>query len=196
MSIGNRAEEAATLQIYPKRAKLLLLLDFFRSETDEQHPKTVADIIEYLSSKGIEVERKSVYSDIKLLRELEYDVIKATNGGEVAYFLADELFEQAEAEILASAVSAAKFVTQKKSTELLNKLSKLFSKEQARVFHKRLELARTKKTKNKEVYYNIDKIVTATNDAKRISFQYFEYLPTKRSRCAKEAKNITLPHMF
>ena len=188
MSIKNRAEEAATLQIYPKRAKLLLLLDFFRSETDEQHPKTVADIIEYLSSKGIEVERKSVYSDIKLLRELDYDVIKVTNGGEVAYFLADELFEQAEAEIFASAVSAAKFVTQKKSTELLNKLSKLFSKEQARVFHKRLELARTKKTKNKEVYYNIDKIVTATNDAKRISFQYFEYLPDKTQQVRKRGE--------
>ena len=176
------------MQLYPKRAKLLLLLNFFRRDTDEQHPKSVADIIEHLSDQGVEVERKSVYSDIKLLRELDYDIVKVSGGGEVAYFLPDELFEQAEAEIFASAVSAAKFVTQEKSTELLGKLSQLFSKEQAKVFHKRLELARTKKTKNKEVYYNIDKIVTATNEARRISFQYFEYLPDKTQQMRKEGE--------
>jgi len=173
------------LQIYPKRAKLLLLLNFLKEETDEQNPKSAAQIIEYLKEHGVEVERKSVYSDIKLLRELDYDIVKVSGGGEVAYFLADGVFEIAEAEIFASAVSAAKFVTQEKSTELLSKLSSLFSRAQARSFHERLELARTKKTKNKEVYYNIDKIVTATNEAKRISFQYFEYLPDKTQRMRK-----------
>lgn len=176
------------MNTYPKRAKLLLLLRFLKSETDEQNPKTVAEIIEHLSSFGIDAERKSVYKDIELLRDLGYDIIKLKNGREVAYYLAGKLFEQAEAEIFASAICAAKFVTQKKSSELIDKIAGIFSKNQSRAFKQRLELARTKKTKNDEVYYNIDKIITASNASKRISFQYFEYLPNKTQRIRKDGR--------
>lgn len=176
------------MHTYPKRAKLLLLLRFLKSETDEHNPKTVAEIIRHLSSFGIDAERKSVYKDIELLRYLDYDIIKVKNGREVAYYLAGKLFEQAEAEIFASAICAAKFVTQKKSSELIDKIAGIFSKKQARAFKQRLELARTKKTKNDEVYYNIDKIITASNASKRISFQYFEYLPNKTQRIRRDGR--------
>ncbi len=174
------------MQTYPKRAKLLLLLKFLQTETDEQYPKTMAQILEYLKSFNIIAERKSIYADIALLRDLNYDIIKVTVNGEVAYFLNESLFEPAEAEIFASAVCAAKFVTHKKSTELLDKIASLFSKRQASIFRQRIELARAQKTKNVEVYYNIDKIVTARNTGMRISFLYFEYLPDKTVRMNKE----------
>ena len=130
------------MQAYPKRAKLLLLLKFLQTETDEQYPKTMAQILEYLKSFNIIAERKSIYADIALLRDLDYDIIKAPIDGEIAYFLNESLFEPAEAEIFASAVCAAKFVTQKKSAELLDKIAGLFSKRQAGVFRQRVELAR------------------------------------------------------
>jgi len=174
------------LQTYPKRAKLLLLLKFLQTETDEQNPKTMVQILAHLKKFNIDAERKSIYADIALLRDLNYDVIKVPIEGEIAYFLNENIFEQAEAEIFASAVCAAKFVTQKKSSELLDKISGLFSNRQASIFRQRIELARTQKTKNDEVYYNIDKIVTAKNNSKRISFLYFEYLPDKTQRIRKE----------
>lgn len=176
------------MHTYPKRAKLLLLLDYLKRESDEKNPRTVVDIIKYLSKYGIDAERKSVYKDIDLLRDLDYDIVKIKNGREVAYYLADKLLEQAEAEIFASAICAARFVTQKKSSELIDKIACVFSKEQARAFKQRIELARTKKTKNDEVYYNIDKIVTANNTSKRISFKYFEYLPDKTQRLKKDGR--------
>lgn len=175
---------------YPKRAKLLLLLEFFKKHTDEQNPKKMNDILEFLKLNGIDAERKAIYSDIGLLRELGYDIIKTSEGG-AAYFLGDREMELAEAEICASAVSAARFITQKKSAELIKKLGGLFSGAQARMFHERLELARTLKTKNEEIYYNIDRIVRALGAGRKISFLYFEYMPDKTLRLRKEGRRYS-----
>ena len=175
------------MQDYPKRAKLLLLLQFFQQESDEENPKTMGEIIGYLAERGISAERKSIYADITLLRDLGYDIIKTQDGG-TSYFLGSRDMEPAEAEIFAGAVSAARFITQKKSTELIHKLGLRFSRRQAAQFSSRLELARAQKTKNEEIYYNIDKIVSAQNASKKISFQYFEYLPDKTRRPRKDGR--------
>lgn len=172
---------------FPKRAKLLLLLDYLKQHTDEQHPKKLADILEYLASQGVEAERKAVYADIALLRDLGYDVVRTTEGG-AAYFLGERCMEAAEAEICASAVSAARFITQKKSEELIGKLGSLFSESQATGFRTRMELARTLKTRNEEIYYNIDKIVRAVSANQKISFLYFEYLPDKTLRLRRDGR--------
>ncbi len=172
---------------YPKRAKLLLLLDYLKQFTDEQHPKKLSDILQYLSEQGVEAERKAVYADITLLRDLSWDIVKTTDGV-AAYFLGERPMELAEAEICASAVSAARFITQKKSEELIGKLGGLFSDVQAAQFKSRMELARTQKTKNEEIYYNIDKIVRAQNANKKISFLYFEYLPDKTLHLRRDGR--------
>lgn len=172
---------------YPKRAKLLLLLEYLKQHTDEQHPKKLSDMLEYLSEQGVEAERKAVYADIALLRDLGFDVVKTSDGG-AAYFLGERCMELAEAEICASAVSAARFITQKKSEELIGRLGALFSTAQAAQFKSSMELARTLKTRNEEIYYNIDKIVRALSVNKRISFLYFEYLPDKTLRLRKDGR--------
>lgn len=175
---------------YPKRAKLLLLLEYFRKYTDEQNPKRMSDILEYLKSKGIEAERKAIYSDISLLRDLGHDIIKINEGG-AGYFLGDRAMELAEAEICASAVSAARFITQKKSSELIKKFGGFFSSAQSRTFNERLELARTLKTKNEEIYYNVDRIVRALGSSRKISFFYFEYMPDKTLRLRREGRRYS-----
>ncbi len=172
---------------YPKRAKLLLLLEYLKKYTDEQNPKKMNEILDFLKNNGVEAERKAIYSDINLLRDLGFDVVKASDNG-TAYFLGERTMEIAEAQICASAVSAAKFITQKKSVELIKKLGSQFSQAQSAMFNERLELARTLKTKNEEIYYNIDKIVHALGAYKKISFLYFEYLPDKALQLRKEGK--------
>lgn len=181
---------------YPKRARILLLLKFFEQHTDEQDPKKLSDILAYLKDNGIDAERKAIYSDIGLLRDLGYDIVK-TADGTAAYFLGERHMEVAEAEICASAVSAAKFITQKKSEELIQKLGGLFSQAQAHKFCHRMELARTQKTKNEEIYYNIDKIVRAQNANQKISFLYFEYKPDKTLMLRREGRRyIASPYLL
>lgn len=172
---------------YPKRARILLLLEYFIKHTDEQNPKQLSDIIIYLSQKGVETERKALYADIGLLRDVGYDIVK-TYGGKAAYFLGERPLEMAEAQICASAVSAARFVTERKSRELIRKLADGFGAEQSAKFRSNMELARTQKTRNEEVYYNVDKIVHAQAMGKKISFLYFEYMPDKTQRLKRQGR--------
>ena len=175
---------------YPKRAKTLILLQYFQRYTDEKHPKSINDILQHLQDNGISAERKAVYSDINLLRDTGYDIIKVS-GRIPSYFLGERSMELAEAEICASAVAAARFITRKKSKELLQKIGSFFSKDQSLMLRERFELARTLKTKNEEIYYNIDRIVSAQNENNKITFLYFEYLPDKTLRLRKDGKRYT-----
>lgn len=171
----------------PKRARTLLLLRYLQEQTDEQHPKKMAEILDYLAKAGVGAERKAVYDDIALLRDLGYDIIMTSDkaGG---YFLGQRSMELAEAEICAGAISAARFMTEKKSRELIRKLGEPFGKAMAARFTDRMELARTQKTRNEEIYYNIDRIVHAQDAGKKISFLYFEYMPDKTLRFKKDGQ--------
>ena len=53
-----------------KKLKLLYLAQYLWEQTDEQHPGTMQEIIAYLASCGISAERKSLYDDLELLRQL------------------------------------------------------------------------------------------------------------------------------
>jgi predicted DNA-binding transcriptional regulator YafY len=172
---------------FPKRARILLLLKYLTEQTDEQHPKKMAEILDHLEQAGAGAERKAVYADIAILRDLGYDVIM-TNERTGGYFLGQRSLEVAEAEICAGAISAARFMTEKKSRELIRKLGSPFGSVAATRFHERMELARTQKTRNEEIYYNIDRIVHAQNAGKKISFLYFEYMPDKTQRFKKNGQ--------
>jgi len=172
---------------FPKRARTLLLLKYLTEQTDEQHPKKMAEILEYLEQAGVGAERKAVYADIAMLRDLGYDIIM-TGDKAGGYFLGQRSMELAEAEICASAISAARFMTEKKSRELIRKLGEPFGKAVAARFNERMELARTQKTRNEEIYYNIDRIVHAQDAGKKISFLYFEYMPDKTLRFKKDGQ--------
>ena len=172
---------------FPKRARIILLLKYFIEQTDEQNPKRMADILEYLEKAGAGAERKAVYADIAILRDLGYDIIM-TNERSSGYFLGQRTMELAEAEVCAGAISAARFMTEKKSRELIRKLGDPFGSAAASRFRERMELARTQKTRNEEIYYNIDRIVRAQNAGKKISFLYFEYKPDKTQRFKRDGQ--------
>ncbi len=173
--------------VYPKRARILLLLKYFMRHTDEQNPKRLSEIIGYLKQKGIQAERKALYADINLLRDMGFDIVKTT-AGKTVYFLGQRVLEMAEAQICASAIAAARFVTQKKSRELIKKLTHGLSIEQGASLTGNMELARTQKTHNEEIYYNIDKITLAQSVKKKISFLYFEYMPDKTLRLKRQGQ--------
>lgn len=172
---------------YPKRARTLLVLKYLQEHTDEYNPKQMSDILAFLRDAGIEAERKSVYGDLNLLREVGFDVIKTTDKT-TAYFLGQRPLEMAEAQVCASAISAARFMTERKSRELLRKLGDFFGAVQSQSFRSSLELARAQKTRNEEIYYNIDRIVHAQSLGRKITFLYFEYMPDKTQRLKRNGQ--------
>ena len=106
-----------------QKLKLIYLLRFLEEKSDEEHPVRMQDMLEELKRFGVSAERKTVYSDLEALRECGYDIQQA--GG--SYWLADRRFELAELKLLVDSVQASRFITRKKSGELIGKLEALTS---------------------------------------------------------------------
>ena len=95
-------------------------------ETDEAHPLSLAQLVEKLEGYGVEAERKSLYDDMEVLRVFGIDIEK-TGSRNCVYYVGSRTFEVAELKLLVDAVQASKFITRKKSSDLIKKMESLAS---------------------------------------------------------------------
>ena len=79
-------------------------------------------------------------------------------------------------------VQSAKFITAKKSNELIKKIEGLVSKYEASQLHRQVFVAGRVKTMNESIYYNVDRIHTAITENSKITFQYFQWNVDKKMR--------------
>jgi predicted DNA-binding transcriptional regulator YafY len=157
-----------------QKQKLFRLLEILMRETDEESGLTVNNIINRLAEYGIKAERKSIYDDFLVLEELGYPVIKlATRPPQ--YTLESRFLELAELKMLVDAVQVSKFITAKKSREIIGKLEQLAGSKGARELSRQVYVEDRIKTGNAATIYSIDTIHKAINEGKRLSFKYFDY---------------------
>jgi len=158
-----------------QKLKLLYLLKILQERTDEDHDMTLAEIQEELSRYGVKAERKSVYDDIEALRVFGIDVEKR-RGKTTGYYIASRTFEMPELKLLVDAVQSSKFITRKKSDELIKKVESLASVHEAQLLQRQVYVANRIKTMNESIYYNIDTIHAAISKGKKVSFKYSEWV--------------------
>ncbi|MDE5932053.1 MAG: WYL domain-containing protein, partial [Lachnospiraceae bacterium] len=141
-----------------QKLKLLYILKILSEQTDEEHYMSAGALIEELAKYDIKAERKSIYDDMNQLMDFGYDIIlvkSRVNGG---YYLAGRDFELAELKLLVEVVQSSKFLTQKKSKELIGKIEKLASKWDAKQLQRQVYVANRIKTANESIYYIVDDI--------------------------------------
>ena len=63
-----------------QKLKLLYLCRYLLRASDQDHPVTVAQMIEYLERQDISAERKSIYDDMEALRLFGLDVQTVRTG--------------------------------------------------------------------------------------------------------------------
>ncbi len=153
------------------KLKLLYIKDFLEKYSDEDNPVSTEQIIEMLSEKGINCERKSIYSDVKTLKEYGVD-ISAERFPKPGYSILSRDFELPELRLLIDAVQAANFITQKKSKELINKIGTLCSEGQRKLIEGQVYIDNRVKCTNEEIYYNIDILNRAIQKKRKVSFTY------------------------
>lgn len=170
-----------------QKLKLLYIAQLLMEKTDEEHRVSTQEIIAYLAKMGISSERKSIYTDIDNLLEFGLDIVKVKERPS-GYYLASRQFELAELKLLVDAVQASKFITTKKSRELIGKLESLCSKNQARLLHRQVVVTNRNKTVNENIYYNIDMIYNAIAENVKIGFQYFEWSVNKEMRVRRNGE--------
>ena len=166
------------------KEKLLFILERLK-KTDEQHPVNTNELIAYLGERGITAERKSVARDVAALRDAGYSIILCDEYKR-GYYMTDQLFEDYELKIIADAVSGAKFITYEDSSSIVDKLCELASPTGEEIIKNHTFIDEKIKSKNKKVRYNIDKVINAIKNGKRITFQYFEFAADVKMQLKRE----------
>ena len=167
-----------------QKLKLLYLKDILENESDEKHTLSVNYLKQRLLNYGISAERKAVYSDIEELRLYGLDIIcERTRSNE--YYIGERHFELAELKMMVDAVQASKFLTEKKSEQLIKKLYSLCSKHEATQLNRNVINYRRIKNQNEAIYYAVDEIHNAINNDNTISFKYYQYVGNKQREFKK-----------
>lgn len=158
-----------------QKLKLLYILKMLWEYTDENNYLTMNDIISRLAAMDINAERKSVYTDIDALNSFGFDIRLERIDGKHGYLLASRDFEEAELKLLVDAVQSSKFITRKKSRELIRKLETLGSRGIAKNLQRQVYIVDRVKSMNESIYYNIDAIHSAINNNVKVKFKYMQW---------------------
>ncbi len=157
-----------------QKLKLYYIIELFKTKSSEEHPLSVADIIDYLQEQGIKAERKSIYRDIEAMMSLGMDIVPVHNK-RFAYYLGERDFQIAELRLLVDAVQASRFITAKKSQELIEKLGSLVSENDAQKLQNHVFVTNRIKSSNESIYYMVDAIHNAIQEDSKIDFYYFDW---------------------
>ena len=174
-----------------QKMKLLTLMQILLEQTDEKHILSAADLCKELEKYDIKAERKSIYNDIAVLQDFGLDIVQQ-KGGHSGYYIASREFELAELKLLVDAVQASKFITSKKSAELIKKLEHQASKYDAQYLRRDVFIYNRPKSVNETIYYNVDMIHAALRSNAKITYQYAEWTTKKELQLKKDGAFYTV----
>ena len=108
--------------------------------------------------------------------------------------MASKRFELAELKVLVDSVQASRFISAKKTRELIDKLEKLCSIHEEKQLKRQVYVLNRIKTDNESIFYNVDYIHDAVHRNKQISFQYYEWSTSKEMKLRRDgARYIVSP---
>ena len=110
-----------------QKLKMLYLVKIFSEETDDSHALSLQEIVDRLEAYGVNAERKTLYKDFGELEKFGLEILSEQSGRNVLYHLATRRFELPELKLLVDAVQGSRFITEKKSRQLIKKLESLAS---------------------------------------------------------------------
>ena len=158
-----------------QKLKIFYILDYLQQNSHQDHPVRASELISVLERRyNIACERKTVYSDIAALQNYGVDIV-AVPGKNGGYYIASRNFELPELKLLINAVLSSRFLTEKKSRELIEKLCQQCSVHDARLMRRDVLVSGRVKSMNETIYYNVDAIQDAIGQNKDISFRYFDW---------------------
>lgn len=166
-------------------------MELLYKTTDEDNPISTVGIMKYLEKKGFSIDRKTLVSDIKILIEMDYDIVTIKRSPN-KYFWGSRNFEIPELKILIDAVSSSISIIKKTSEELIQKIALLAGDAQSDQMNRHIVATGRAKSDNKNIYYIVDTITDAINQKKKIQFKYTEYNADKEKVFRHDGEIYTL----
>ncbi len=174
------------------KMRMLRILELLRNETDERHPISTAEIERTLKARwGLDTYRITIQKDIAALCAAGYEV-ETIRSRQNKYYMSSRLFELPELKLLIDAVESSKFITEKKSRILAEKLTTLASINESGQLKRNISIADRIKAGNEQIYYIMDALNDAINRKRKVCFLYFEYDGNKR----RQLKNNGDPYVL
>lgn len=170
------------------RLRVLYMYQLLLKHTDADHQLTTNQIRNIMEKEhGITMHRTTVPGDIEMLKAAGFDV-QARRSRQNKYYLENSQFELPELKILIDAVESSKFITEKKSRLLVEKLLKLTSETSAAKLKRNLHTSGRVRSANEKGYYIVDAINEAINASKQISFFYTDFDGRKKQVLRNEGR--------
>ena len=158
-----------------QKFKLYRLAQIMVERTDEGHYITMPEIMVALGEYGVTADRKSIYTDLRDLEVLGIEVEGEPVGNRYHYHVVDRPFELPELKLLVDAIQSSKFITERKTNNLIRKLEKLVSRYEAGKLQRQVFVSGRIKTMNESIYYTVDAIHNAISENRKIFFQYYQW---------------------
>ena len=174
------------------RLRLYYFYQLLLQHTDEEHPLTTNQLRELMQQEhGIAMHRTTVASDIELLKAAGV-YVHSYRARANQYYLESRKFETSELKLLIDAVESSRFMTERQSKKLVEKLTTLTSDAGAGKLKRNLHVSGRVKAENKQIFYIVDAINEAINEGKRISFQYIDYNSKKEIVLRNDGNRYTV----
>lgn len=178
---------------FGQKAKILYILKYLEEFTDENKSITTKQILEKLGNEGISCDRKTIYSDMECLKDMGYEIEQEPTRIGGGWKLLSREFELPELKLLVDAVQSSRFITTKKSRDLIKKIEKLTSNNEATKLNRQVFVASRIKSENESIFYIVDNIQTGIQENKQISFTYLEWNNKKELVVKGQEKRIINP---
>ena len=171
---------------FDQKLRTLYLMEILLERTDDTHMLNASELCTILDQEyGISTDRRTIYTEMEILDKFGLD-IQQKKGKNPGYYIGARDFELPELKLLVDAVQSSKFITEKKSKELITKLERLCCRTDAAMLSKYVFIVNRPKTENETVYYNVDYIHTAIYENKQIKFHYAEWTVKKELKLKKD----------
>jgi len=163
------------MAVSQQKLRTFRTMQILLEKTDENHILSAQGIIDILGQRyGMTSDRKSIYNDIELFLEVGMDIVQQ-KGNNPGYYVASRDFELPELKLLVDAVQSSKFITAKKSEELIDKIKKLTNEEHGKQLQRQVYINGRVKADNETIYYNVDDLHSAMFHNRKIKFRYAEW---------------------
>ena len=175
------------LEAKSPRLRIFYILEYLKKYSHENAPVKTSELISMLESYSIQCDRKTIYADIAALQEFGEDIVSVPGRSGGYYYAAPQSFELAELKLLIDAVRSSRYLTEKKSHALVEKLCDLCNEHDAHLMRRSIVVSQRVKSMNESIYYNVGNIQDAIAQDRQITFRYFDWdLEGKRRYREKE----------
>jgi len=157
-----------------QKIKLLKIMELLRRETDEQHPIKRTELCKRIQAMGITCDPRTLSKDIALLNAEGYEIMTPQIRHDRCYYVDDRSFSIPELKILIDAVQAASFITEEKSSDLINKIAALGSNQRAELIKGNIIRFNTRKHSNETIYYSVGFLEEAILKNLQVMLRYFD----------------------